>query len=151
MGKIFISYRREEDEFYAHTLYRELLETFDKEDVFMDVDNIPIGHDFVKVLNDALAQSDIMLVVIGRRWLKTKRGGKRRINDPEDFVRMEIEAALQRNIHVIPVIQREGTLPAPEDLPESLKPLARRQAAIVSPANSSEDIVVLVEAVKSLL
>ena len=132
MPKIFISYRRDDSIETTGRIYDQLASRFGSENVFMDVDTIPPGVDFRKHLHDAVARCDVVLAVIGRDWLK-RRGvfRKRRLDDPGDFVRIEIEAALQREIRVVPVLVRDAAMPGPGDLPESIRDLAFRNAAQV--------------------
>src|SRR5215813_2477651 len=95
----------------------------------MDIDTIPLGVDFVGVIEDAVARCDVLLAVIGPRWLTSQDAqGSRRLDDPNDFVRLEIEAALKRGVRVVPVRVDGAAMPAAEQLPPSLRPLARRQA-----------------------
>jgi hypothetical protein len=96
------------------------------------VDNIPLGVDYRRVLTDAVAQSDVMLVVIGRQWLRVAdERGHRRLDNPGDPVRIEVEAALARGIPVIPVLVQDAPMPQERELPPSLAPLAYRQGVVV--------------------
>jgi hypothetical protein len=133
---IFISYRREDSEHVTGRIYDRLEAHFRRDRVFLDVDNIPLGVDFRKHLDEAVGQCDVLLAVIGEGWLDVcypegPKRGRRRLDDPADFVRIEIESALARNIHVIPVLVGKAAMPREEDLPDLLKPLASRQAAPV--------------------
>src|SRR6266581_6454255 len=104
-GRIFISYRREETAYPAGWLYDRLVEHFGQGQVFKDVDSIELGDDFVEVISAAVAGCDVLLALIGDQWLTvTGEGGRRRLEDPDDFVRLEVEAALTRNVRVIPVL-----------------------------------------------
>jgi hypothetical protein len=129
-GGIFVSYRREDSQHAAGRLVDHLTKTFDRDQLFLDVDAIEPGLDFVKVFLEKLASCDVLLAVIGKHWLELKNpDGQRRLDDPRDFVRIEIEEALKRNdMRVIPVLVDGARMPKPEDLPESLRPLARRMA-----------------------
>jgi hypothetical protein len=94
-GRIFISYRREEAAYPAGWLYDRLADHFDGSQVFKDVDSIDLGDDFVEVISRAVARCDGLLAVIGQEWLTTTDAhGRRRLDSPDDFVRLEIEAAL---------------------------------------------------------
>ena len=105
MGTVFISYRREETAGEARALFNDLVARIGKDLVFMDVDNIALGRDFREVLRENLASCDLMLVLIGKRWVDAKdQSGRRRLDDPGDFIRLEIGAALKRNIPVTPVL-----------------------------------------------
>src|SRR5262249_34158693 len=105
MGTVFISYRREETPGEARALFNELVEKLGKNLVFMDVDSIALGREFRQVLKERLASCDLMLALIGKGWVDAKNSsGRRRLEDPNDFVRLEIETALKRNIPVTPVL-----------------------------------------------
>jgi len=125
----FISYRRQDSAGYSRALYNELAQYFDAEQIFMDVDDIPLGTDFVQILNRNLQDCKVMLVIIGQQWLDIRgHDGKRRLDNPNDFVRLEIARALENNFNVIPVLVNGAPMPAEKDLPDILKPLSRRQA-----------------------
>lgn len=129
MPGIFISYRRDDSLPTAGRLYDRLAKAFTEERVFMDVEGIPAGVDFVDYLDSKLAACDVVLAIIGPHWLDAKNGaGNRRLDDPNDFVRREIATALVRKIPVIPVLIDGSPMPNAEDLPEPLKALARRHA-----------------------
>jgi formylglycine-generating enzyme required for sulfatase activity len=129
MPKIFVSYRRDDSIAIAGRVYDRLVGHFGEDSVFMDVDAIPIGVDFRKHLTDAVAECDVLLAVIGDQWLTVSQKGQRRLDDPRDFVRIEIEAALQRGVPVVPVLVGTVGMPGEDDLPDGLKPLAFRHAA----------------------
>lgn len=129
-GSIFISYRRSDSIAEAGRVYDKLVEAFGPERIFKDVDNIPYGADFVEYLDQAVAQCDVLIPLIGRSWLAAADShGKRRLDDPNDFVRIEIASALKRDILILPVLIGGATMPAPSDLPDNLQPLTRRNAA----------------------
>jgi Sulfatase-modifying factor enzyme 1/TIR domain len=128
-GSIFISYRRETDSGFAGRLYDRLEDSFGRERVFIDVDSIAPGEDFVAVLESRVAECDVLLALIGRGWLTaTDPAGRRRLDNPEDFVRIEIAAALAQGKRVIPVLSDNASMPRAEELPEDINHLARRQA-----------------------
>lgn len=128
-GRIFISYRRADSAGYAGRIYDRLTAHFGEDTVFMDVDTIEAGLDFVEVLQNAVQSCDVLVALIGRSWLNIKdEAGKRRLDSPEDFVRVEIAAALSRDIRVIPVLVDGAPMPRSTELPANLKPLARRNA-----------------------
>jgi Tol biopolymer transport system component len=139
-GRIFISYRRDDAAYPAGWLFDRLAERFGKEQIFKDVDSIELGEDFVAEIGEAVGSTDVLLAVIGEKWLTVldERGG-RRLDDPEDFVRIEIEAALRRKVRVIPILVEGASMPREEQLPPSLTALARRQALELSPARFSSD------------
>jgi len=126
-GRIFISYRRVDTSHVAGRIYDRLSAYFGEKAIFMDVEAIDGGVDFVKVLENAVQSCDVVITLIGRQWLNIKdKRGERRLDNPEDFVRIEIAAALSRDIRVIPVLVDGVNMPHSTELPENLKPLARR-------------------------
>jgi hypothetical protein len=145
-GGIFISYRRDDTRHAAGRLVDRLRETFPRDQLFIDVDNIDLGLDFINVINAKVAACDVMLVVIGPGWPQAcDPQGKRRLDDENDFVRLEVEAALTRDVRVIPLLV-DGAQPLrADDLPSSLGPLARRQASRLTHDNFSGDVDKLVE------
>jgi tetratricopeptide (TPR) repeat protein len=144
-GKIFINYRRDDSIGMAGRLHDRLAQTFGRKNIFMDVDHIPVGSDFVTYLNNQVAECDVVLVVIGSHWVKAKdKSGQRRLHQVDDFVAIEIAAALGRGIRVIPILVDGARMPKASELPESLKPLVRRQAAEVRHAHFGQDAETLV-------
>ncbi|MGO9744271.1 MAG: toll/interleukin-1 receptor domain-containing protein [Roseiarcus sp.] len=132
-GGIFVSYRREDSAGFAGRLYDRLTTRLDRDHVFIDVDNIEPGVDFVEVLSERVGACDVLVAVIGKNWLSClDASGRRRLDDPHDFVRVEIEAALQRSIRVIPALVDGATMPREDELPGGLKPLSRRNAIEIS-------------------
>ena len=126
-SRIFISYRRADSADVTGRIYDRLTGFFGKSAIFKDVDSIPLGIDFKEHLEKAVGKCKIFLVVIGDRWLEvTDSMRKGRLQDPSDFVRIEIEAALSRNILVIPLLVRGTLMPAVEKLPPSLQKLVYR-------------------------
>ena len=140
MGRVFISYRREETAYPAGWLYDRLANHYGGGQVFKDVDSIELGADFVQVITRAVGSCDVLLAMIGEQWLTvTDEHGQRRLDDPDDFVRLEIEAALTRGVRVIPILVNGATMPRAEELPHSLVPLRRRQALELSPSRFEYD------------
>ncbi len=134
MIKVFVSYRRDDSRHQAGRLYDHLVEHFGKEYIFKDVDSIPLGSDFREILTERVAGCDVFLAVIGDEWLSIAgSSGIRRLDDPGDFVRIEIEAALGRSIPVIPVLVGNSSVPKAEELPENLRELAYRNGTPVRP------------------
>ncbi|MFK8186720.1 MAG: SUMF1/EgtB/PvdO family nonheme iron enzyme [Phormidesmis sp.] len=132
MSRIFISYRRDDSAAEAGRIYDYLERTFGEDSVFKDVDNIDAGDDFRERLNEAVGQCQVLLAVIGQDWLTIKDGaGQRRLDNPADWVRLEIETALKRKIRVIPVLLDGVAMPRMGMLPESLQALAYRNAAFI--------------------
>src|SRR5215472_5291211 len=147
-GGIFISYRREETAAQAGRLYDHLSNHFGEDRVFMDIDSIAIGSDFTKAVIDAVSGCNILLALIGPSWSAiTDTKGIRRIDYPQDFVRVEIETALQRDIRVIPVLVDGAVLPQSADLPPSLRPLILRQALEISHTSFRSQMSRLIAAV----
>ncbi len=129
LGNIFISYRREDEPAFAGRLFDRLEGHFGSQTLFMDIDSIPPGKDFVEVIERRLNESLVFLAVIGNGWLSAKgEAGNRRLDDEDNFVRLEIEAALQRGIRIIPVLVNDTTMPRADELPEGIELLARRNA-----------------------
>lgn len=151
-GRIFISYRRDDSAYPAGWLYDRLAERFGGEQIFKDVDSIELGEDFVQEIGEAVGRADVLLALIGERWLNAPdEHGGRRLEDPDDFVRIEIEAALERKVRVIPILVEGAGMPREEQLPESLRPLARRQALELSPARFSSDTAKLLGVLERVL
>ena len=133
-GRIFMSYRRQDTAYPASWLYDRLASHFGRDQVFKDVDSIELGDDFIDVITTAVGSCDVLLALIGDRWLTTTDSdGQRRLDDPHDFVRLEIEAALARNVRIIPILVEGALMPRANELPASLAKLARRQALELSP------------------
>jgi hypothetical protein len=151
-NKIFINYRREDSIEATGRLHDRLAQTFGHKNIFMDVKDIPAGVDFVTYLSDQVAASGVFLAVIGRRWLEAKdESGRRRLDDPDDFVTIEIATALARKIRVIPVLVEGARMPKASELPDPLKALARRQAFDVGQLQFGRDAEALVERVREAL
>jgi hypothetical protein len=130
--QIFMSYRREDSLDVAGRIYDRLVQEFGKEAIFKDIDSIPFGVDFRKHLKDTIDKCDIALIVVGDRWLSvTDANGQRRLDSPADFVRIELESALQREIPVIPVLIKDAKMPDEAELPDSLKEFAYRNGTVV--------------------
>lgn len=149
--QIFISYRRDDSAGYVRALYDRLVQHFSKERVFMDVDTIDPGLPFDEAIKHALDQCEILLVVIGRRWMDKQVGMEPRINDPKDYVRIEIAAALSRNIRVVPVLLDGASIPGEKELPEPLRALARRNALEISNSRFDSDTETLIMAIRKAL
>ncbi len=132
--KIFISYRRDDSAGYAGRLFDFLAARFGSENVFMDIDTIEPGDDFRKVIANAVQTCDVVLVMIGRQWLTIPGpDGQRRLDDPGDWVRVEVATALANpNVRVIPVLVRGASMPGEHELPGELRELAWRNALELS-------------------
>lgn len=133
-GRIFISYRREETAYPAGWLFDRLAQHFGAAQIFKDVDSIKLGDDFVQVITRAVGACDVLLALIGDQWLTiTNDRGRPRLDDPDDFVRLEIKAALERNVRIIPILVDGAKMPRADELPAGLVGLERRQALELSP------------------
>jgi hypothetical protein len=147
MGAIFISYRREDAEGQAGRLFDDLVSHFGNDSVFMDVAGLEPGRDFRRAIDQQVASCGVLLAIIGKEWLDAKNeSGKRRLDDPSDFVRLETGSALKRDIPVIPVLVRGASMPRAEDLPEDLRDLAFRNGVELTHARWDSDLQVLVKA-----
>jgi tetratricopeptide (TPR) repeat protein len=150
-SQIFISYRRDDSSASAGRLYDRLLVRLPNNHIFIDVDLDP-GIDFVAAIEGSVGSCDVLIAVIGKRWLlSSDEEGKRRLDNTEDFVRVEIATALKRNIRVIPILVDGASMPRSNDLPDDLKPLARRNALEVSHNRFNADLGRLVVAIEAVL
>jgi hypothetical protein len=148
---VFLNYRRGDSAGHAGRLYDGLLTRFGRDSVFMDLDSIGPGIDWVDRIGAAVRASDVMLAVIGRNWLnETKPDGTRRLDDPNDVVRTEVVAALDQGLAVVPVLVQGAHMPAPEDLPEDLARLARRNAVELADSRWRSDVEHLLEAISEI-
>ena len=127
LGNIFISYRRSDSADIVGRIYDRLINRFGKELIFKDVDSIPLGIDFKEYLDQKVGECDVLLAIIGDHWLDASdANGKYRLDDPTDFVRIEIQSALQRGIPVIPLLVRGAQMPDGTRLPSGLQKLVYR-------------------------
>lgn len=150
-GGVFINYRREDSAGFARLIYDRLSGRIERGQIFFDVDNMPLGADFVKILSERVGSCDALIAVIGRDWLTVADDrARRRLDDPNDFVRVEIEAALARNIPVIPVLVAGASIPKEIDLPDGLKPLARRHGIEISHTRFDSDAERLTSALAAI-
>src|SRR5512147_1837056 len=147
-GTIFISYRRGQDAAAAGRLYDRLEHTFSAQRLFMDVDNIPPGEDFVAVLEAQVAACDVLLALIGRGWITATDNTGRRLENLKDFVRIEIASALAQGKRVIPVLIGDATMPRANEMPEELMPLTRRQAVRITHERFRDDVERLARALE---
>jgi TIR domain-containing protein/WD40 domain-containing protein len=138
--RLFISYRREDSAGQAGRLYDRVAERYSRDAVFMDVARIEPGADFAETIANAVGLCNVMLAVIGRGWLGRERSGRRRIEDPDDFVRLEIVAGLNRKIPVVPVLVDGAPMPASESLPPELAELTRTPAVELQEKSWDEDV-----------
>ena len=150
--KIFISYRRDDSAGHAGRVHDRLAREFGSDLLFMDVDGIPLGANFVNVLHKEVAKCSVLLAVIGHEWLDARdEGGRRRLDNPDDFVRVEIAAALQRDIPVIPILLEGTKIPRAIQLPLDLQGLALRNGIGVRHASFHADMDILIRGLKGRL
>src|SRR5262245_46627114 len=152
MLKIFISYRRDDSAYVTGMLAEKLREGFGKTSVFIDIDTIPFGVDIRDHISRAVGECAVLLAVIGDAWVDAATAdGRRRLDTPTDFVRLEIESALKRGIPVVPVLVDNAQMPAETDLPESLRSLAYRNAAELRPGRDLQHhINILTRGIQSM-
>ena len=150
--KIFISYRRDDSAGHAGRLFDYLSAHFGADNIFMDIDTIDPGEDFRKAISRAVGTCDVVLVLIGKQWLgMTDAQGRRRLDDPRDWVRMEVAAALaNRRTRVIPVLVREASMPDVQELPEGLKELVWRNAMELSDKRFQYDVNKLIQVIERI-
>lgn len=150
--KVFISYRRKETPAYAGRLYDTMVARFGEDNVFMDVEMAP-GIDFVQRITEVVSGCVVLIIVMGPDWAETtEEDGGRRIDNPSDFVRLEVETGLGRpEVTPIPVLVSGARMPRREDLPEEIRGIARRNAIELSDGRWSYDVGRLMETLEGLL
>jgi formylglycine-generating enzyme required for sulfatase activity len=150
MPKIFISYRRADSVAISGRIYDRLVTAFEKANVFQDVEDIPPGVDFRKFLQSQISVCDVVLVIIGQHWLTIQDDyGRRRLDNPADFVRIEIESALKQGKVIIPILVDNATMPLESHMPNSLQELCYRNAALVRHnPDFDRDVNRLIEGIK---
>ena len=151
VSRIFLSYRRDDGAGFAGRLADDLEEEFGKGSVFRDVDDIRPGEDFIQAIEAQLREVGVVLVMIGPRWLAAGAGGRRRLDEPGDFVRQEIQAALASGKPIIPLLVGGAMMPPKGELPDTISSLARRQAVVLSDENWRSDVERLVVSLRPLL
>ena len=152
MAGIFISYRRSDSGGWAGRLSDCLKGELGRVQIFRDIEDIPPGVEFDRYINEAVSSCDVLIALIGPTWLTVKSGnGQRRLENPEDFTRLEIEAALKRNVRVIPALVGGAEIPGVDQLPEDLKPLARRQSYELSDIRWQDDCKKLADVLRPLV
>jgi hypothetical protein len=151
-SRIFLSYRREDTAGHVGRLRDALVERFGPGRVFMDLESIRGGDDFVEALEKAVASCAVVVAVIGRQWASAADGeGKRRLDNPNDFVRLEVEAALKRGVRVIPALVQGAEMPGADVLPAPLAKLARRNAVEISDSRWAFDVERLASVIEESL
>lgn len=148
--KIFISYRRDDAGYVANTLHDSLAARFGRDVVKLDIDMLEVGMSFEGLIKDTISNSTVVVAIIGRAWLSSESAdGRRRIDDPGDFVRLELEIALAHGIPVIPVLVGDARMPSSAELPSGLEQLAWLNAVeIRSGRDMAESIARLAQAIQ---
>lgn len=150
-ANIFVNYRRDDTAGHTGRLFDRLNSCFPGR-VFMDIDTIEPGIDFVEIIREAVGCCEVLIVMIGREWLNIADAtGRRRLDNTNDFVRLEIATALERDIRIIPVLVEGAAMPRPEDLPPELALLSRRNAIELSDARWAFDVDRLILAIEGVL
>jgi hypothetical protein len=130
---IFLCYRRTDSADVVGRIYDSLAGEFDRASLFKDVDNIPPGEAFAEYIQNFLRKTEFVLVVIGRDWLAANEKGSKRLEEPDDYVRAEIETAILNNVSIIPVLVSGAPIPRKDDMPESIRMLSDLNAISVRP------------------
>jgi hypothetical protein len=151
MSKIFISYRRDDSAGYAHAIYRELVQHFPKDQLFMDVDTVEPGVDFVHAIEKAVGECDVLVALIGKRWVTGEPAGTSRLDNAKDYVRLEVSTALARNIRVIPMLVDGMSMPNEDSLPAPVQPITRRNAIEIGDTRFNYAVDQLITAVRKIL
>ncbi|HYH84819.1 MAG TPA: toll/interleukin-1 receptor domain-containing protein, partial [Pyrinomonadaceae bacterium] len=151
LTNIFINYRRADTSGHAGRLERDLSKRFPGR-VFMDIHNIEVGKDFTEAINDEVGRCGALIVMIGNQWLDITdpKTGKRRLDNPDDFVALEIAGALKRDTRVIPVLVEGATMPQEDDLPTALAGLARRNAIEITDTRWDYDTEQLIKVLEKI-
>ena len=149
-ARVFISYRRNDSKYQARMIYAAFQKVLPRDRLFMDIDSIPPGVDFVEMLQSWVNQCEIMLALIGPGWIDAldPKTSRRRLDDPNDFVRIEIREALSRGIPIVPVLLDGASMPDTEQLPDDMKGLVRRQAEFVAYRTFDADVERLIKALR---
>ena len=152
MSAIFLSYRRDDSSGYAGRLFDNLAERFGRERVFMDIETLEPGMDFVAGIDRAIDSCGAVIAMIGPNWIKAQDAeGRPRLDNPNDFIRLEITSALTRGVRVIPVLVHNAIMPSEQELPEPLRPLCRLQACEISDNRWEFDVHRLADVLEPLI
>jgi hypothetical protein len=150
--RVFINYRRDESAGYAGRIADSFEKYFGEDKVFRDIDSLEPGLDFSVAIERTLESSEVLVAVIGKNWLTaTDAAGQRRLENPDDFVRVEIATALKRNMRVIPVLVQGASMPSADELPEDLAPLTRRNAFELHDSSWGDDIRRLITVIERVI
>jgi hypothetical protein len=147
--RIFVCYRRTDTAGHAGRLYDQLADRFGPSSVFMDIDTIRAGEDFIKSMDDAVSSAGVLIAVIGRGWLR-ETNSKESSESHADFVRIELATAFKRGVPVIPVLVQGAPMPAAHELPPDVSMITRVNALELSDARWRHDIDRLVRAIEKL-
>lgn len=148
---IFLSYRRGDTAGHAGRLFDRLAHRFGNSQVFMDVDTIRPGEDFAKAVVASVNACRVLVALIGDDWVSASEEQGRRLDNPADFVRLEIAAAIARGIPIIPVLVEGAAMPRAEELPEDLRPLLRYQAFEIRDTRFDAEAQDLIRAIEDLI
>lgn len=152
LPRIFLCYRREDSQGEAGRLYDRLTDSFGPDRVFMDIDSVPLGIDFVDHVKEQITRCRAVIVMIGRQWLTVPdKRGARRLDDPEDLVRIEVATALQQKVPVIPVLVQNASMPDREELPAELRLLTRRNGIALRHDQWREGVARLLKELDALM
>lgn len=148
MRKVFVSYRRQDSSGHAGRLQERLKVELGRKNVFVDVASVDPGTNFHDAIAGAIGDAKALIAVIGADWISARDGnGRRRLDDPDDYVRLELEQAFQHNIKVIPALVRGAKMPRADQLPESLRRLSEIQALELRDTRWDDDVEALTKAV----
>jgi TIR domain len=148
---VFISYRRQEASYLAAWLHDYLTELLGSGNVFLDVDSMRPGMNFVDVIRNRVGASAVLVLIIGSQWLAKDPSGRSRLDDPTDAVRIEAETALSHDVHIIPVLLDGAPMPRDFQLPASLRPITRLSAVSIRRESARRDIQDLGSTISGLL
>jgi hypothetical protein len=152
MSAIFLSYRRDDSSGYAGRLFDNLEQRFGRERVFMDIETLEPGVDFVEGIDRAIQSCGALIALIGPNWIRAQDSdGRPRLDNPHDFIRLEIVTALNRGVRVIPVLVHNARMPQEAELPEPLRPLCRLQACEISDHRWEFDVRRLADVIEPLI
>ncbi len=150
-GSVFISYRRADAPGYVRGLMSDLRNTFGSKQIFLDMEDIAVGSDFSLIIDEAVSNCELLLVIIGPNWLELRdESGQRRIHNENDFVRLEIAVALERKIPVIPVLVENAKIPKAEELPQEIKQLSTLQVNLLTYERWDDDMARLIAAIEKV-
>lgn len=149
-SRIFINYRREDSQGITGRIFDRLENHFGSKNIFIDVDSIGLGLDFSDVIDNGLRKSDIFLSIIGKNWLAVRDNNGRRIDNPDDFVRLEIDFALSQQKRIIPILVEGSSLPKRSTLPKELSALVRYNALRINHESFNSDVTRLIKSLEEI-